>query len=376
MNKKDFNDELNEKWNPKKRYSYKLSSVYSRIGYHEKAKRVSECGNILNIGCYSDGKHYLQSANFCKDPLCPMCAWRKEIKMFNQTVKCVDVLKSDYDFIFMTLTVKNIPADSNLLKDTVKSMNKAFNKFKRLQAIKNIMCGCLKSLEVTYDGNEFITKDMYNGNKKRHIKSKKRYYDKHGLKIGDKNPNYNMLHPHFHLLVAVPKGYCKSDAYIKQSDLCNMWKNSLGVDYVPMCDIRKVTNKKQKIKGKYITHDFSSAVAEVCKYSVKSSDYLNFSDKENEKIVKVLVDGLLGIRMFNFMGVLREMRKRLKLGEIDSDLIHVDDDEKSHGDLLYTMVFLWSPKKKEYIQHDVIMSERILDISTDSPGSDPPLITG
>ena len=137
--------------------------------------------------------------------------------------------------------------------------------------------------------------------------------------IIDHNPNYDKLHPHIHLIWVVSNDYFNSDSYISQKELCEMWKNALDVDYVPVCDIRRVTAKRDKSRK---TVDLSYAVAEVCKYTVKSNDYLSYSADVNKKVVKTLVNALSNRRLVNYYGVFADVRKMIN---DDEDLIHVAD---------------------------------------------------
>lgn len=61
----------------KKMYKYYLS-----VGKLAQAKAVMECGNFLMFKTYEDKDRtsQLSRANFCKNPLCPMCAWRKHLR--------------------------------------------------------------------------------------------------------------------------------------------------------------------------------------------------------------------------------------------------------------------------------------------------------
>ena len=259
--------EFQTKFQPKKKHSKKLSRCYKRIGLEKRAKRVSDCGDYMEYSVFNDDTARLTFCNFCKDMLCPMCAWRKELKMFDQVSKIVEVLQAQkYNFVFVTLTVRNCENSSEALKDVIDEFNKAYTKLTRLQWYKRNVKGAFRAIEVTY------------------------------------NSVNDTLHPHIHLIWVVPKGYFQSDDYLKQSKLCDMWKNALGVDYTPICDIRAVTGKKMTKKGKIVSYDLKSAVAEVCKYAIKSTDYLNNSDEVNDKIIDALIGAISRRRLFCFYG--------------------------------------------------------------------------
>lgn len=319
----DLPKEFNTRFCPKKKQSRKLSRVYKRLGYDKKSKRVNDCGSYIEFGAFRDGSVRLSNANFCKDIFCPMCAWRKELKLFDQVSRIVDVLQSQhFRFIFVTLTMRNCLATGEALKSVLNDYNKAYLKLTRLKRIKGFLKGSFKSIEVTY------------------------------------NDETDTFHPHMHIIWVVPNEYFSSSEYLNQSELCELWKKCLKIDYTPICDIRAVTGKKLVKNGKYLTYDLKSAVAEICKYSVKSKDYLSHSDNINASVLDALVIALSRRHLFEFSGVFAEVRKRLRLDDIENgDLVHTSDDSRKDSDLLYTMIFRWSDSENSYINIDVIIED-------------------
>lgn len=101
------------------------------------------------------------------------------------------------EFIFLTLTAPNVTAGE--LNEEIQHYNKSFKRLMERKEVKAAVKGYVRKLEVTYDGKEFITEYMY--------KHRTNYYKKRGLNIGDKNPNYDTYHPHFHVVLAVDKHY-------------------------------------------------------------------------------------------------------------------------------------------------------------------------
>lgn len=346
----ELENNIEKEFSSKKKYVSKLSRIYKKLGFSDLSKRVGRCGDYLEFNYYDDNTCTLHNANFCFDPLCPVCNRRRALKLFNQVSSVVDVLKSQYDFIFLTLTVKN--CDSNNLQKVFNDMNTAFTtRFLRYKKIKKVFEGCFKSFEVTVDNREYITNDMYYGNKSKHIKSRQKYYDKLNLRVGDKNPNFMMYHPHFHVVVAVPKNYLNSVDYINQDEICQLWQKAMKLNYKPVCDVRTVKNKNVNSN---ITNnkDFASAVAEVAKYSVKGSDYLSSqNDNINQEIVKTLHSVLYSHRLFSFFGIFADVRQALKYKDIQNDTNLVDVDENGVErvkQLTKILYYRYSHKDKKY----------------------------
>lgn len=316
-------NEIDRKFTPKKIQSEKLVDSLVRLEMFKKASRVADCASVVEYHQY-DGveKPVLSNVWFCKNRLCPLCSWRRSMKLYGQLSKIMDNLSGNFRFIFVTLTIKNCKAED--LASTVKLLNQSFNRLKTYKYMQFVK-GFFKALEITHDNYEYISKKMWYGDKKKHIKARGRYYSRLGLKIGDRNPNFDMYHPHLHIIFAVDEEYFSSP-YLTQDRLCQLWQKALKVDYKPVCDIRTVKPQKDKA-GDGI--GYKAAVCEVGKYSVKDTDYLTGSYKQIDKTVSTLLDALHHVRLCSFGGVFEDVRKMLGILEddpIDGDLLHINDD--------------------------------------------------
>lgn len=115
-----------------------------------KSQRVLDCGNRLIFERYNDKDETtrLYGANFCKNKLCPMCAWRLHLK---NAVRFQKVFKSigKHNFYHLVLTIRNIP---NITKDFVlKLREKATQFMKKSLKIKDYFL----SFELTIDKNGY-----------------------------------------------------------------------------------------------------------------------------------------------------------------------------------------------------------------------------
>lgn len=300
--------ELNDDFKERKAFGRYLSRSYKRLGFSEKSDKIHDCGSFLDFGHHS-GSFKLANAYFCKNRLCPMCAWRRSKKIFSQVMKIMDVIKCDYEFIFLTLTVPNVSAD--MLNSKLNEMQVAFRKLIRRKAVKSVCIGYFKALEITYNRE----RDDY--------------------------------HPHYHVILAVPKNYFKSNFYITQLQWLNMWQKSMKDDNIKIVDVRKLRAKDDRGIG--------SAVAEVAKYSVKPTDYI-FTDNNmlTDKLVYTFDSVLFNRRLCSFGGCFAEARDKLGLDDItDGDLIHTDD-EKSVKDYDSIYKCRWDWKEFKYVLFAVV----------------------
>lgn len=335
-------------WKEKKKQSLKLAACYERLGYKSKFSRVKDCGTLLSFKVYKEtGIKKLHSIQTCQVRLCSMCNWRRSLKIYGQLSQIMDkaLEKNEYRFLFLTLTCRNLEGEE--LSPSVDELFYGFNKLTKRNAFKAVSKGWFRALEITHDTDEFITEDMYHGNKKRHMKPRKKYYDNRGLGIGDENPSFDTYHPHFHVVLMVNKSYFKKpDLYITQDDWTQMWKESLNVDYTPIVDVRAFKTSSKA----YV----SKSVAEAGKYTVKDNDYLvPGNEKLTDRTVQILDNALSGRRLIAFGGELRKIHKELNLDDpVDGDLKNTDnEDENLREDLNYMIEkYMWNVGLSNYIR--------------------------
>lgn len=287
-------------WKDKKIKSLFLSELYRTVD-EKKSMRLHECATFLRFGMSSSNKLRLQSGNFCKVRLCPMCTWRRSLKIFSQVKSIMDGVQSenDYAYLFLTLTVKN--CDGENLSDELDKMMKAWKRFLKLVGAKGFIKGWYRGLEITHN-----------------------VFD-------------NTYHPHFHCVLVVEKSYFAWRNYISQKGWTEMWKKALGVKYTPIVNIKKTYG---------VT---AESVAEMAKYSVKDKDYIKPEDWElSEEIVRCLDRVLMHRRLIAFGGVFREWHKKLNLDDaVDGDLVHLELRQDGEKDEVY-VGYEWNVGYQQY----------------------------
>lgn len=303
--------ELEKKFQPKKDFSLVLAGSYNRLGKFAKSGRVADCGTLLEFrhaetapGSGVFEKHgQLHNANFCRDRLCPMCSWRRSLKIFGQCSQIMDVISSQYDFIFATFTIPSI--SSNLLSEGLDKLMRGWDRLCKRKRVKTALKGFYRALEVTRNNNS-------------------------GSKF------YGLYHPHFHCVFAVNKSYFVKSDYINHSEWLQLWRDCFGDQSITQVDVRR-------FKPKDDNSSIGSAVAEAVKYSVKSSDYL-FPDNPalTDEVVGTVSSALAGRRLVSFGGCFRKAWQQLNLDDPEEgDLINLDG--KINPQLLYLITrFGWS----------------------------------
>lgn len=322
-----------------------LSYAYDDID-KAKAERLRNCGRTLTYRVYEDGTKQLDTMESCRVRLCPICTWRRSLKIYAQTAEIVTALSHDCDYLYvlLTLTVRSCTGDE--LSGTLDTMLAAWNRFIGYADVKKAVHGWYRSLEVVHDTYPFITPEMYHGDADKHIRSRRAYYEKQGLKVGDKNPAYDKYHPHFHVLLVVNRSYFTSRDYISQSAWTQLWQQATRFDYAPRVDVRRV-------KGNTVD-ELNSAVCEVAKYAAKDADYIVPDDWElTVNTVKVLDAALANRRLVAYGGIMRDYKALLKLDDVeDGDLIHVGDDDAEHDkEEPYRLVsYFWYSGYRQYYE--------------------------
>ena len=328
-------------WEEKKMRNELLAAAYESID-KAKACRLRECGRCLTYRLYPDGTRKLDSMVSCRVRLCPICSWRRSLKIFGQTKEIVDTLNTRYGYrwVMLTLTLKNV--DRSGLNGCLDYLFKAWNAFARSADFKRAVKGWYRSLEVVHDCQPIITRAMWHGDAERHIYARGKWYKAHGYHIGDANPQYDTYHPHFHVLLAVNRSYFKSAAYLSQARWAELWRQALGVDYNPHVDVRTV-------KGDTMD-DIAKAVAEVSKYASKDADYVIPDDWDlTVETVRTLDLALCRRRLVAYGGLMRAVKRELGQDDAETgDLVHLDGDDERRDEDYRLVSYWWWPGYRQY----------------------------
>lgn len=285
-------------WSERKQESMELLELFKRaqkidsdIISDSRLLALSECASWLWFAEAIDGKRKLSRANFCRLRLCPMCAWRRSLKLFAQVSAITDAILSEKKarFIFVTLTIRNVTGED--LRDAIARMNTGFEyivKKSRKSTVtarfRENLLGYMKAIEVTY------------------------------------NSRRDDFHPHIHCIFEVRPSYFrgKESGYLTHEDWRAMWKSVMRLDYEPLVNVKAVRNTTAK------------AVAEVAKYPVKVDGLLKVKNKDKAAQALIYLKyGIHNCRMVTFGGDFREYKRRLALDDVESgDLVHVENDAK------------------------------------------------
>lgn len=334
-------------WKGKKRRSQLTAEHFDKAGLEKKSERMNDCADTLVFKSTPEGLKLYQTY-FCHVRLCPMCNWRRSLKIAYHNKRIVETVneRENVRWLFLTLTVKNVNEEN--LSDTIKSMFKAWNRLAGYKAFKTSIKGYFRALEVTRDRDQYISKTRFNKNPD--------YYKRQGLEIGSKNPNYGAYHPHFHVLLAVSSSYFSRN-YITHTEWTSLWQKAMKLDYKPIVNIKRVKPKEKLDDLKTYEDEFKqaikekNAILEVSKYPVKDTDVIkgNKVTEENIETVLALDNALAYKRLIGYGGLLKEIHKELNLGDAeDGDLVNISgEDEVANG--TFDVIAKWHIGLKNYV---------------------------
>ena len=333
-------------WGIYRKNTESIAKAFGVAGYERHSQRCADCGTSLKfVECEMDGDHFrkLAGANFCKVRLCPMCIARRALKLAVQTHGITHEAvkrRPGLRFVFLTLTVPNVVGDK--LSVSIGDIFKGWQRLIQRCEVDRVLLGSFRALEVTYNGQK---KDF---------------------------------HPHIHALLAVSSNYFAGN-YIKQSRWLELWRESVRDQSIVSVDVRVV---KPKLEAKEGENPIAGAVAEVCKYPIKSSDILHptvlVRDKDGRvvkgkdgkplrrplpeptveqtaEVVGVLHKALHNRRLAQFGGLLAEIHKELKMDTVDStdDLVSLGGEHEGSCPVcqagLLEHVYKWVAGIGEYV---------------------------
>lgn len=299
-------------WRRERMKSNGLVKLYQGAGYEKYAERVENCATWLTFRVLGD-KRQLQSANFCRLRLCPMCIARGALARGKLLSKVMDVVQVEHkcQYIFVTLTIQNVTGDE--LGNAISQLCQGWHRLLMQKPVQRAFKGTFRAIEITRNnepGSEW----------------------------------YGTYHPHIHAVVAVENDYFKpnSPLYFSHDDIMARWRQVMRLDYDPVVNVKATyenSKKKRKKKGKGKVGDNEAsrgAVLEAAKYATKDSDYISdkLSDDEAVQVVIDYTNALRHRRLTAFSGWFKETAQRLKADDLDHvDLVHDAEEETIREDL-------------------------------------------
>lgn len=304
---------VKEVYQLKKESNIKLSEKYKELAlndnydyYMSKADRLRNCSTALEFARV-DNKTQLVHTNNCHVRLCNICQYKRSVSVFRNTRKMYNhiITHTAYSkFLFITLTIKNVKAEN--LNEALDTLNYAVRKMRQYKKIKTVALGMLRTIEVTYNKRE------------------------------------NTYHPHIHMLLHTSRNLYAGRNYITQNELAKIWTSCIKSDYKAIVHIQT------------FKHNSAKEFAEIAKYSVKASDYINASND----VLATLDSCLHKRRLISCSGTFRAAQKALKIADMEE---RTEYKQKLDDIACERELYIWNFSKNAYEREQTAL-ERVSNI--------------
>lgn len=279
--------------------------------------RMSSCASLLDYDyCPDCGSMHIRRTNLCRDRLCPLCAWRLSLQRIGETINAMQhIAATGYagTAAMLTLTQRNCSWDD--LHAELVHITEAWHTLTKRRDFARHVVGWARSIEITPGTN-------------------------------------NTLHPHLHIILLYREGYAGD---ISQRQWCQMWQDSLQIDYTPVCDVRRAY-VRDDAAYQHEWQQLTAATVEATKYALKASDLLSISEAQ----LAELAEAIQCIRFVGYGGIIRAARKALKYGDSDTvaDTVSISAECPKCGcAALVTLAYHWS--KTNYLLNDFVGINRL-----------------
>lgn len=265
---------------------------------------ICDCGRYIQLNTKrncntSEIKKEVEQAYTCKYRYCPLCNYYRICSVSPQMFKALEYQQNKGNrILFLTLTVPN--CNYSYIRQTISRMNYSFSKLVRLDFFKHVEAW-VRTTEVTFN-----TKGE--------------------------------AHPHFHVCLVMNKSYFKGKDYKKYSDWCHIWAKCYKHDKTWLkIDIRKVYVSGKKAKKDL--DNVSSAVKELAKYCIKSTDLQRIKTSEN---MEIIFNQLKGLRFI-------ATSQNIKLSEDKKEELNPNEWE-----LIESIILKYYPDMKQYLHYKTV----------------------
>lgn len=279
--------------------------------------RAVNCANFLNFRFEIDKetgeiKLKLVSADFCKLRHCPVCNWRRSLRLKASFFSFIEPFMEENPrsrWIFLTLTTPNVPIEE--LGEQLTKMNQAWKRFTQRKAMRFIK-GFVRTTEVT--------------------REKKRR---------------NYAHPHFHVVLQVDPSYFQGKFYLSHDKWLKLWQESMRDESIEQVNV-------QAVKAGTSTDGIILEITKAFTYSIKLDDYKNPDEWLLEYFRQVHRRRFI-VAGGNLKNAIRDLREE---DEDNESLINVDDEDVSKIDLKEDEELYFNWRNLEYIYRKYTPTEK------------------
>lgn len=265
----------------KKKQTEKVADALFSCGHHGKANKLAGCADTV----FKNREGRIIGGWFCHDPICPVCCWRRQIKIHAELSQILDYIGTEYyDFYLLTLTYPNC-AEDNLLQ-TTDDIYEAFNRLQRRVIWSAAFIGCLWTYEISY--------------------SQKSHF-----------------HPHIHAVCVSERG-----AAVDETQLFEAWRDCCGFDLVKYdFNLKKIKpTEKKPSQTESLMNTIDYVAKGVLGRNEEIDKLLNLDKRISGEALDAIGKAVEGRHRFGFTGLLKRKRCALHMAK-DEDYLNVNDIE-------------------------------------------------
>lgn len=286
-------------------------AVHDSEKFQKYAEKILNCSCELNLRINNDFTQEgiqtqisIEQARWCRVRQCPMCQFARSSKHRAKLFKGFSQVDlSEKSYCFLTLTQRNRPL--NELRQALNEMTEGWDRLNRRRTFP--VTGWLRTMEVTRQNTRQPGDRIKNtGEPVRSLEGQL------------------MAHPHFHVLCEMEADYFQNDQYKDKTWWIQQWQSALRVDYLPSIAIKKI----QSTDG-----NFSKAILETAKYSVKPEEFLDCSEW-----LYGITEQLHGLRSLRVGGTFSKILNQKELDKIDDSC----SSEEEHSQTGYLLKLTWN----------------------------------
>jgi len=286
-------------------------------GNEKRSERCGNCGTFLGFAECEKGHRRLQTANFCEERVCPMCGWRRSMRLQIEAIHMLQKISFENPrlrFIFFVFSQRNETDET--LKSGLDKVSKSWAKLRKRKEF-SVVKGWMRTTEITYNTDP-------------------------------QSPWFHTWNNHMNVVIAVPESYFHSKKYVKHERWRKMWREVMDLDYDPQVSVKAV--KMVKSEGQMVPG--VGTALEVAKYTLKDSDLTAKTPEETAERLKVLMPALKNRRLVDFGGIMK-----IKDPE-KCDLVHIEGEDsiETHvkncptcGGELALHIFRWFSDVRKYV---------------------------
>lgn len=114
--------------------------------FEARARRMDSCARQISWrGCDECNIRYITRASFCRDRLCPLCAWRRARRLAMKTLSAMRAVEGEGTLFFVTFTTPNVSWEA--LRDHLNELSRRWGRV--VSGLGRRLHGHIRAIEIS-----------------------------------------------------------------------------------------------------------------------------------------------------------------------------------------------------------------------------------